>query len=390
MTKHHGQAPSGGRRLAIGLGALAAAAGMLIGLSGCGGDSTDPVSLAQANVESKEKALADAQDQAEKATEAFCDASSAYVTAIDRYGDILTQTAPTVGDVKDAGQDLADPRDDVTKAADEVTATRDQVAIAEQELADAKAQLAQAQGSEPEASPTPSGTNEDLSESPAVSRVKQAEADFEAAQEGITDQTPLREASVQFNSAAVALEISWLALISDAGCLTDPQQEQAADAVQEYTTALQQSLADAGYFEGEVDGVYGPDTVDAVQALQKAHDLPQTGAVDKATNAALQSDLAAEGMSTTQEETASTAALQQTLTLAGYWDGPVDGQWSSELTDALEELQGDLGVPVTGTVDAATIAAFEQALAQLTATPSPSPTSSRPEDLASPEASPTQ
>ena len=44
----------------------------------------------------------------------------------------------------------------------------------------------------------------------------------------------------------------------------------AAEAVSDYTTALQQSLALAGYYTATVDGVYGPATVDAVQSLQKA------------------------------------------------------------------------------------------------------------------------
>ena len=44
-----------------------------------------------------------------------------------------------------------------------------------------------------------------------------------------------------------------------------------------------------------------------------------------------------------------------------------------KLTTALEKLQKDLGVKVTGTVDAATIAAVEKAIAELGAAPSPSP-----------------
>ena len=146
----------------------------------------------------------------------------------------------------------------------------------------------------------------------------------------------------------------------------------------DYTAALQQDLADAGYFDGKVDGVYGPETVDAVAALQKANGLPQTGTMDKATEAALRAELEAAGGAAAEEAMASTAALQQTLTLAGYWDGPVDGQWTDELTDALEELQTDLGVKPTGEVDAATIAAFEEALATAQATPSPSPSSAAP------------
>jgi peptidoglycan hydrolase-like protein with peptidoglycan-binding domain len=204
-----------------------------------------------------------------------------------------------------------------------------------------------------------------------VARVQQAEDDFAAAQRGITRDTPLSAASVQFNSAAVALEMAWLQLFSQSGCLTDEQQKAATQAVSEYTTALQKDLATAGYYSGTADGVYGPETVAAVEALQKAHGLPVTGAVDKATAAALQSDLAAKGGAATQASVASTAALQQTLKLAGYWDGPVDGQWTPELTDALKEFQTALGVPATGTVDSATIAAFEK---QLEGTQSPTPT----------------
>ena len=100
--------------------------------------------------------------------------------------------------------------------------------------------------------------------------------------------------------------------------------------------------------------------------------------MDKATEAALRSELEAAGGAAAEEAMASTAALQQTLKLAGYWDGPVDGQWTDELTDALKALQTDLGVKPTGEVDAATIAAFEEALATAQATPSPSPSSAAP------------
>ena len=102
----------------------------------------------------------------------------------------------------------------------------------------------------------------------------------------------------------------------------------------------------------------------------------QTGTLDKATEMALRAELAAKGGAAAQEDTASTAAVQQTLKLAGYWDGPVDGVWTDELTAALEKLQKDLGVKVTGTVDAATIAALERAIAEVGAPPSASPSTS--------------
>ena len=143
-----------------------------------------------------------------------------------------------------------------------------------------------------------------------------------------------------------------------------------------YTKTLQQALADAGYYDAKVDGIYGPEDRrrgrGAAEGQRPAADRhPRQGDRE-----ALRSELAAKGGAAAQEETASTAAVQQTLKLAGYWAGPVDGMWTDELTVALEELQKDLGVKVTGTVDAATIAALEKAIAKAQATPSPSPSAS--------------
>ena len=56
--------------------------------------------------------------------------------------------------------------------------------------------------------------------------------------------------------------------------------------------------------------------------------------------------------------------------------GPIDGQWTPELTAALKEFQKALGVKPTGVVDAATLGALEKKLAgQPSASPSPSPSS---------------
>jgi peptidoglycan hydrolase-like protein with peptidoglycan-binding domain len=364
--------------------ATASAGVVLLALTGCSGEDADAsVRAAQLSVTAKEKDLAQAQDAATAAAAKFCTSSTTYVRAVDRYGDVLNETAPTVGDVRAAGSDLAKPAEDAKGATQAVADSRQAVVTAEQELARARTALASAQAAAsgttapsvapsttPSPSPTPAG----------VTRVQAAEAELAAAQAGITDDTPLAQAAEQFNAAAVAVEMAWLQLIGDSGCLTDAQQAKAADAVQTYTTTLQQALADAGYYTDEVDGVYGPKTVDAVMSLQKANGLPQTGTLDKASEKALRTELAAKGGLVAQEQSASTAALQQTLRLAGYWDGPVDGVWTDALTTALETFQKDLGVKVTGTVDAATIAAAEKAVADAresaSATPMPSGTTS--------------
>ena len=376
-------------------GIVVAGALVLTGLVGCdssGDSSGDPptdLEAAQAKVEAKEKALEDAEADFEDKSEAFCGSSQTYIEALDRYGDVLTQTATTVGDVNDAGADLDDPRDEAESGAEAAVDAHQAVFDAEQELADAKAALKEVKnpGSGDSSTPSESSSPKPLVPAATVSRVEQAETELRAVQKGISEDTPLTEASQQFNAAVVALEMSWLRLFSDAGCLDDEQQQQAEAAVRDYTEALQQSLLDAGYYDGEVDGVYGPATVDAVEDLQEAHELPVTGTVDKATAAALDEDVAAAGGATAQEEVVATAAVQQTLKLAGFWDGPVDGEWTPELTEALKEFQTALGVKPTGAVDAATIAALEKAIAAALEEPSESATVESESESATPSAS---
>ena len=346
----------------------------VVGLVGC--SDASPVDRAQAQVTAKEKAVKDAKAAQTAASAKFCQSSKTYIMAVDRYGDVLNQTAPTVGDVTDAGKDLVKPRATAFDSAEAAAAAQQELARAEKELAEAQAALDRAKAgpsasAAPAATPVPTSTA--LVQTATVDRVKQAESEFSAAEESITDKTTLADASQQFNSAAVALEFAWLRLFAEAGCLSD---QQAQATVSTYVTALQQNLTAAGYYSGAVDGVYGPQTVAAVEDLQKASGLPVTGAVDKATAAALDAKLQALGGAAAKQSTASTAAVQQSLKLVGFWDGPVDGVWTPALTEALMAFQSKLGVEPTGEVDAATVSAFERALAELKQpNPAPSPSS---------------
>jgi murein L,D-transpeptidase YcbB/YkuD len=367
--------PGMGTRVSIAVVSVAVTA---VALAGCAGEVSD-VERAQAKVSASEDAVAEAQDAFDAASDEFCQAGESYIEALDRYGDVLNETAPTVGDVRTAGADLVEPRDDALDSAQAAVDTQADLVSAEQELADARAELAAAEAG-PTGTPAPVDTAmpsaSPLAPAATVDRVDQAESEFDAALSAVTDDTPLSDASELFNSAAVALEMAWLRLFADAGCLADEQQQQAEAAVRAYTTALQQELTTAGYYTGAVDGIYGPLTVEAVESLQDAQGLPVTGTVDKATAEALQAELIALGGAAAQDAVASTAAVQQTLKLTGFWDGPVDGVWTPELTEAVAAFQVELGVEPTGTVDAATIAAFEQAISELQqATPTPSPSS---------------
>jgi murein L,D-transpeptidase YcbB/YkuD len=344
----------------------------------CSGTSVGGVEAAQERVTAAEQSVDDAEAALGQAQSGFCDEAKDYITAIDRYGKLFGESEATVGDVRTLGADLGEPRESTASAAQAVLDAHDALNAANQELADAQMALASAQASagSPTA-PAPSTPKVAPSSSPqvptaSVDRVNQAESDLETASEGITDQTPLTQAAETYTSAAFALEMAWLNLFADAGCLTDEQSKEAAAAVRDYTVAIQTSLKTAGYYEGKIDGVYGPETVNAVESLQEDAGLPVTGLVDQATSEALDEAVARESGSAAAEEMTQATSVQTTLKLAGYWPGPIDGEWTPELTEALKEFQKDLGVKPTGAVDAATLAALEEALSeQPTASPSP-------------------
>ena len=303
----------------------------------------DAEAAARARVEAAQAGVKAAQDALTETGQQACGDTKTYVEAIDRYGKLFSDDAATVGDVKTAGADLVAPRETVVAAAAEVDVAKTALAQAEQELIDAEAALAVAAASA-STEPTPSttaatATTTTIVPPVTIERVQQAEDDLAQAAEGITDATLLTEATVQYNSAALALQIAWLRLLSEAGCLDDDQQVHAVELVTAYTTTLQTELTQIGYYDGPVDGIYGPQTVDAVKRLQADSGLPQTGFVDMATARALDEKLAAVGAQAAAAQSTHTTSVQTVLTLAGFWTGSIDGVWTDELTAALQAFQ---------------------------------------------------
>ncbi len=359
---------SSSTRRFLGVALLAAA----VLASGCS-ESADGVEAAQRRVTNAQDALADTETALKEAGAAFCAEAAEYITAIDRYGKGFDDKAATVGDIETLGADLGRPRDTTVDAAHAVLDAHDAVNAANAELIEARKALAEAKDSGKKVKPAPS--SEPSVPEASVDRVKTAEEDLEAVSRGITDQTPLSEATEEFNSAAFALEVAWINLFADAGCLADEDAAEAAAALRGYTVALQTELKTAGYLAGEVDGVYGPETVAAVEALQADAGLRVTGLVDLATRAALDDALAGKGQATAAGELVAASSIQTALKLAGYWPGAIDGEWTPELEEALKQFQKDLGIEATGAVDAATLAALEELLVTIQ-TPPAEPTSS--------------
>jgi uncharacterized surface protein with fasciclin (FAS1) repeats len=309
-------------RIALGIVALAAL------LAACSGEGID-VDEAQAQ---------------------FCSDVEDYVGALDTYGGLFQEVELTVGDVQSADDDLEPAREAVL---------------------DSAAAFQEAVQADPD-----SAVTIEIVEPESIQRVEDAEGAFADAVAGIDQRTLVTEAGVAFTSAAYQLQVAWTLLFADAGCIED--EAQATQWVSDYVTALQTDLQAAGYYGGRIDGVYGPQTIAAVEQLQEDSGLPVTGLMDPATQTALAALLG-------QEESAQTAALQGILTATGYYSGPIDGQWSAQVEEALKALQTDLGVPATGVIDAATLRAFEEALVEAGNPPPPTTSSTEPTATTTPE-----
>lgn len=273
------------------------------------------------------------------AQEQFCSDVAAYIDTIGQYGGLFEDVELTVGDVKSAGEELAPGREAVIDAANV---------------------FAEAVEADPE-----SGVSIEIVEPESIEAVEDAEAAFERASD-IDDRTSVVDAGVRFTSAAYQLEVAWVRLFADAGCLEGDAEAQAEARqwVSDYVSAIQTDFRTIGYYTGEIDGVYGPQTIAAVEQFQADSDLPVTGLVDPATQAALQIALAG-------RQSAQVGALQAIMIATGHYSGPVDGVWSPAVEEALKALQEDLGVPVTGVIDAATLRAIEAALAAGGTAPEP-------------------
>src|SRR4051794_8967256 len=219
----------------------------------------DPVAAAQQRVTDAEDGVTQAQEGLTSAHGTFCDSTTSYVTALDRYGRIFIDRAATVGDITTLGADLVQPKADVQTAADGVNTAKDALSAAQQELVDVQAALAAAiatASSVPNSTAPPTtSTTTTLVPQATTDRVKQAEDDLPRVSKGIDANTPLVQAAASFNAAALSLEIAWLNVLDDAQCLTDEQQSKAAEALAAYTTALQTDLTTAGYDPGPIDGV---------------------------------------------------------------------------------------------------------------------------------------
>jgi peptidoglycan hydrolase-like protein with peptidoglycan-binding domain len=118
---------------------------------------------------------------------------------------------------------------------------------------------------------------------------------------------------------------------------------------------VQRGLADAGLYRGPIDGLFGPETREAISAFERLAGLPVTG---RPTPELL------DRLRETPAEAAATAgpadpradqrllAVQAALNEIGYGPVKVDGLSGHETADAIRRFELDNGLAVNGVADA--------------------------------------
>ena len=130
---------------------------------------------------------------------------------------------------------------------------------------------------------------------------------------------------------------------------------------------LQQQLAQLNYYNGPISGYWNQATTHAIENLQRAADLPQTGTMNTATQQALDYQLAhgdnQMGGNTNTPASPSISKLQTELAQLNYYDGTITGHINTGTVHAIENLQRAAGLPQTGSMNVATTNALDYQLA---------------------------
>lgn len=133
---------------------------------------------------------------------------------------------------------------------------------------------------------------------------------------------------------------------------------------------LQYRLRDLGFYGGELNGVYGGETVNAVRAAQRRMDADMSGAATAEFLEAIYSDDAPTDMLVALEEGRSGPAvkrLQRSLIALRLMDGEADGIYDADVAAAVAQFQRAYGWEPDGAAEPEVQRAIEHEAAQVEA-----------------------
>jgi hypothetical protein len=126
-----------------------------------------------------------------------------------------------------------------------------------------------------------------------------------------------------------------------------------------------------GYYDGPIDGIYGPETRQAIQRYQGDRGMLADGVIGRQLISRINSDVAA-GTYPSDDGSAErrVSRVQAALSQLGYYDGRINGQPDRNTRQAIVTYRRERGLPVTDAIDRQLIESLQRDLA---ARPSPTP-----------------
>ena len=109
---------------------------------------------------------------------------------------------------------------------------------------------------------------------------------------------------------------------------------------------LQTTLTTLEYYTGPIDGIYGPETTEAVESFQKDAGVTADGKYGPETHAALEK--AYIEISNAWEDHKAVTELQQAMSDLGYYEGSIDGLYGPETVAGIKAVQKDCGLAEDG------------------------------------------
>jgi peptidoglycan hydrolase-like protein with peptidoglycan-binding domain len=134
---------------------------------------------------------------------------------------------------------------------------------------------------------------------------------------------------------------------------------------------MQAELKEAGFYDGEITGIYDAATEEAIRAAQEAGGITVDGIYGPETHAVLIRVIAGgsaeadDSQAAPPQESEHMMQVQNELYYLSYYTGPIDGIYGAQTEDAIKRFQRASGLTVDGKIGPATDAALSQAVAEL-------------------------
>jgi peptidoglycan hydrolase-like protein with peptidoglycan-binding domain len=134
---------------------------------------------------------------------------------------------------------------------------------------------------------------------------------------------------------------------------------------------MQAELKEAGFYDGEITGIYDAATENAIRAAQEAGGIAVDGAYGPQTHAVVVRVIAGgsakadDSQTPAPEKSQHIVQVQNELYYLSYYTGAIDGIYGAKTEDAVKRFQRASGLTVDGRIGPATDAALSQAVAEL-------------------------